>query len=176
MSVCSKSSLNIFIPGVSSTGHSNQKCKKEAISCSKECNLEKLPPNEGWFFIASDGFIFHFLLRSTSVLCYEYARPVQQPGISSAVCQADCNIHSPPPCLWMRCRARRIAGTGRNRTPLAPSSTPYPAICTADISHTNARAWASGVHLLAWAGFEVVLMSCCHAVCVQEPVWATWHV
>lgn len=50
MSVCSKSSLNIFIPGVSSTGHSNQKCKKEAISCSKECNLEKLPPNEGWFF------------------------------------------------------------------------------------------------------------------------------
>lgn len=69
--------------------------------------------------------------------------------------------------------ARRTSGTGRNRTPRNKKPS---AICTADISHTSERARASGVHLSACAGFEVVVMSCRHVVCVQEPVWATWHV
>lgn len=39
-----------------------------------------------------------------------------------------------------------------------------PTICSADISHTGQRARASAAHLLALAGFEVVLMSRRHVV------------
>lgn len=51
----------------------------------------------------------------------------------------------------MRCHAHRTAGTGHNRT--RHNKKPS-AICTADISHTSERAWASGVHLAPCAGFE----------------------
>ena len=58
-------------------------------------------------------------------------------GNSPAVCQANHKIHSPPPCLWMRCHTHRTAGTGRNWTQHNKNPS---AICTADISHTSERA------------------------------------
>lgn len=63
--------------------------------------------------------------------------------------RANHNIHSLPPCLWMRCRAQYH----RDRSQTGPCENKKPStICTADISHTSERARASGVHLSVLCG------------------------
>lgn len=117
-------------------------------------------------------FLFHFALlprhlKTKDVPATNNQRRSQSPRHLSCCLPAPATT-SPacPPCLWMRCRECG-APQGRVTTTthrIKKKKKNSPAICAADISHTGQRARASGVHLLALAGFEVVLMSRRHVV------------
>lgn len=70
--------------------------------------------------------------------------------------------------------ALHTAGTGRNRTQWNKKTLCH--LHCWHFPHRRERARASGVHLSPCAGFDVVALSCRHVVCVQDLVWATWHV
>lgn len=74
-----------------------------------------------------------------------------QLGIPVTVCQTHHHATSPPPCLWMRCRGRRTAGTGRNRTTW--NKKPLHHLQRWHFPQQSERERASGVHPSPRAGF-----------------------